>query len=84
MKKKSAIIGALVIGMLFTFAIGAVGVSAMTNTNGVAINNAPASLASALTTTQGGAQSSSSGQSAQVISRHHHQDNDFNEFGVNQ
>jgi len=84
MKKKSAIIGALVIIMLFTFAMGAIGVSAMTNTNGVAINNAPASLASAGTTSQGGAQTSASAQSSQTTSRRLHQDNDSNEFGVNQ
>ena len=39
MKQKSAVIGALVITLIFCLAMGAVGVNAITNQNSVPLNN---------------------------------------------
>ncbi len=44
MKKKNAIIGALVITLLFGLAMGAMGLNAIANPNGVAVNNPSSSI----------------------------------------
>ena len=83
MKKKSAIIGALIITLVFIMLMGAVGVSAYTNTNGVAISNAPAVVSTSLTTGSTGSRQTtlSFGENGRT---RHRESNEFSFLGVNE
>jgi hypothetical protein len=80
MKKKSAIIGAIVITLLFILLMGTVGVSAFTNTNSVAISNMPASASISSGNTLSAQTNLSTGTNTRNRDR---ESNEFGEFRGN-
>jgi hypothetical protein len=81
MKKKSAIIGAMIITLVFSLSMGIIGVSAFTNTNGVAVSNSPSTVSASITTGSTGTSQSSQTTGGNTRTRHH-ETNEFGNFGV--